>query len=659
MVTTSESDTRSRAMLGTPTRWDLTAMDVYPQWASDIERAVRRATSKAYMTGERPTLDAMALISLGKTRAASVAQNADTLADLSRLQDQYDEYNQTEYDIVMASISLSNAQLMHVLTKFKPMGDGKSLSIWVHSHYQEDKESSQLKLENELKQIRHDKLAVDCSSSQAKAVFERIELIYPKIKANANASLKDLVLLALDLFPHAHHEHSLISTLKTEVDLRGPPWESFELFKSYLIEKLAKLEQERIRDGVAAAPPGQAAFPAFQRNTDTTRQNKGKTSKCDNCFILFCGGGDQCVAVNENSKFLAKATAAQRLVAKMIRDYRTEFKLGNVKHLEGKGSIPEAWFKSWKAANPDVVKAMQEQKRAGAKPRETGMPLIDETEFAEMTDDWWQQLDGDKHAFMMIAGAPAAESPDSEPSLPAHDEYTKQISEAQAAFDAAAKSNEKCLEENKAAQLEEPEPPSVGTVANVSAESSSSQGSTAPAHAQPPTPVTFPSISPAASAESDKALLERVLKSQAASFKAASESTQQSQQELLSSVKQRVKLLELELADSRAELAEAKSANKQLSSHALDVQFHGRKLSSHLDTVKVANHELLEQVRSGNDRVAGLLEANAKLHDEVQKLSDDKQKLSVDKATVRTKLTMISKLAQPLSDSNPETRHWV
>ena len=79
---------------------------------------------------------------------------------------QWELWNETLYDILIASVSLSPSQMDHVSKSFASTSDGQAFYRWVLSHADNRKESAQIRLKTRLRDL---KLTADMSSDQVKA----------------------------------------------------------------------------------------------------------------------------------------------------------------------------------------------------------------------------------------------------------------------------------------------------------------------------------------------------------------------------------------------------------------------------------------------------------------------------------------------------------
>ena len=91
---------------------------------------------------------------------------------------QWELWNETLYDILIASVSLSPSQMDHVSKSFASTSDGQAFYRWVLSHADNRKESAQIRLKTRLRDL---KLTADMSSDQVKAVLEDLGNIWPQI----------------------------------------------------------------------------------------------------------------------------------------------------------------------------------------------------------------------------------------------------------------------------------------------------------------------------------------------------------------------------------------------------------------------------------------------------------------------------------------------
>ena len=124
---------------------------------------------------------------------------------------QWELWNETLYDILIASVSLSPSQMDHVSKSFASTSDGQAFYRWVLSHADNRKESAQIRLKTRLRDL---KLTADMSSDQVKAVLEDLGNIWPQIIEHALVEdwSRPAIRKALSLFPAEHPDGAVVIT---------------------------------------------------------------------------------------------------------------------------------------------------------------------------------------------------------------------------------------------------------------------------------------------------------------------------------------------------------------------------------------------------------------------------------------------------------------
>ena len=164
--------TTSRPIVSTSTRWNLKDDTIYPQWHRDLCRILRHATSSTFLLSSRPALDTI----IERQSAARMTRQAPTtsLAQAQQILEEWDAHNAKVYDIVDASVTLTEAQMLEVEAKFGDGGRGLEYLDWVRAHSNSDKQSAQLRYQKSLDELM---IAPTATAAEINTVFEIIETV--------------------------------------------------------------------------------------------------------------------------------------------------------------------------------------------------------------------------------------------------------------------------------------------------------------------------------------------------------------------------------------------------------------------------------------------------------------------------------------------------
>ncbi|KAL1520607.1 hypothetical protein AB1Y20_022181 [Prymnesium parvum] len=200
MVAELESSTyrRSFKFPSTPTRWNLKERNAFPQWHSDLRRVVRYATAPGFLGSSPPALEwdaeaAPRTRTTARSKATSSAAHAHAHA-ATFSQGEWLRYNTLLYDIILASVTLTEAQLVHVEDGYGSVADGNALYAWVISHADDNKLSVQLQLKEAMRKLH---ISDTATADEVDEVLEVIELSWPKIKGYDNSSAEPSIDYAL------------------------------------------------------------------------------------------------------------------------------------------------------------------------------------------------------------------------------------------------------------------------------------------------------------------------------------------------------------------------------------------------------------------------------------------------------------------------------
>ncbi|KAL1525638.1 hypothetical protein AB1Y20_020491 [Prymnesium parvum] len=173
MVAVSESKTHhSFKFPSTPTRWDLVDRKSFPQWHVDLKRVVKYATTATFLGSQPPPFNVAstagpATRSVARGSSTSSATHAHAHAP-TPAQEEWLRHNILLYDIMTASVTLTEDQLDHVEKAFGAVSDGNAMYDWVISHADDSTLSAQIVLKQALKKLSIGDMAsadeVDASS---------------------------------------------------------------------------------------------------------------------------------------------------------------------------------------------------------------------------------------------------------------------------------------------------------------------------------------------------------------------------------------------------------------------------------------------------------------------------------------------------------------
>mmetsp|Transcript_27887 Transcript_27887/g.64025 ORF Transcript_27887/g.64025 Transcript_27887/m.64025 type:complete len:248 (+) Transcript_27887:1125-1868(+) len=216
MVAASESMTHRSFKFrpATPTRWDLLDRIKFPQWHVDLRRVVKYATTPTFLGSSPPPFNVAsspgpATRSARRSTSFSSAAHAHAHAPTPE-QEEWLKHNILLYDIMLASVTLTEDQLDHVENAFGKVSDGNALYDWVISHADDTTLSAQLVLKEALKKLV---IGETASALEVDEVFRVIQVTWPKISDYDNASSAPMIEFALSLFPAGYMRISTTSRL--------------------------------------------------------------------------------------------------------------------------------------------------------------------------------------------------------------------------------------------------------------------------------------------------------------------------------------------------------------------------------------------------------------------------------------------------------------
>ncbi|KAL1528793.1 hypothetical protein AB1Y20_010118 [Prymnesium parvum] len=137
MVAVLESKTRI-SFPATKERWDLKDRMKFPQWHHDLVRIVKRSTTPTFLGSQPPKLEDSVYSSEGPTTRSSARTAAENFMTHTNAHactvDEWMQHNTMLYDIIMASITLTEDQFIHVDQGVGQHSDGNALYEWVLTH---------------------------------------------------------------------------------------------------------------------------------------------------------------------------------------------------------------------------------------------------------------------------------------------------------------------------------------------------------------------------------------------------------------------------------------------------------------------------------------------------------------------------------------------
>ena len=221
---------------GLPVRWNLKDQTIFPQWELDVLRAIRQIAPVGFLTSKRPSKPEVKP-EAGAKRSKSAEADAEAL--LRKVQDQWDLLNMKVYEELECRVELCEADVNTVRARFGDMAkepnrvyDGVKFYAWIVSHRNISLESTQLKLENEIKDLY---IGPSATVEDITTALMKIETDWPKVRRLEQTTMA-AVKHALAMFDHAHPHNSYVVALQAQLDIGGKGWESFNAFRRQLIE---------------------------------------------------------------------------------------------------------------------------------------------------------------------------------------------------------------------------------------------------------------------------------------------------------------------------------------------------------------------------------------------------------------------------------------
>ena len=349
--------------------------------AFEFTGLVRRQTDRYFLSTPRPAelVDEVTSPQQPQTRntVASQSMHASNHAVILR---QWSEWNETIYDILIASVKLSPTQHAYVSSNFAQESDGLGFYQWVISHADTSKGSAQARLKRELRDL---KITADMNSDQVKSALEAIEEKYPLIKEHLLIGEwnRPAITLALGMFPPDHPDTAYITAQRVQHAMNpSSSWPTFTRFRNDIIEWLAYEEENRRTSGAGTNP---TALALHGRQTGSTHRpaNNGNasTGSCSTCDLRRCTGTPCFVFGNCDPPKSAKF----RSIINFFKDYAAE--KGLKKSMKG-NSPSDEWMEKHKAKN--AAKRSQAEAKA-ATSGESANATVEQA-----SDDFWDTLNG-------------------------------------------------------------------------------------------------------------------------------------------------------------------------------------------------------------------------------------------------------------------------
>ena len=284
-----------KSVQSTKTQWNLKDLEDFSQWHLEFIGLVRRQASRYFLTSDRPAdlPDEPENIPQPQTRKGAETHQAQTsmlASNRKAIQQQWDEWSEITYDILIASVKLSPSQNTYVANHFATSSDGKGFYRWILTFADNHKDSAQLRLKTKLRDL---KITAEMTSDDVAAVFELIEEIWPQINEHqlANDWSTKAISKALSLFPMDHPDAAVIAAHRVQ-HARSKSgegsWPDFNSFKDELVEYLA-MEEETRRANSSSTSPYNTGSTALALNG--RQPTKGSCTTCD----LDCCKGSPCL----------------------------------------------------------------------------------------------------------------------------------------------------------------------------------------------------------------------------------------------------------------------------------------------------------------------------------------------------------------------------
>ena len=364
-----------KSVQSTKAQWDLKDLESFSQWHLELIGLVRRQASRYFLASKRPPDLPDEPEDLPQTRKGAETlkeQNLMHASNRAAMQQQWDEWNEITYDILIASVKLSPSQNTYVANHFATASDGEGFYRYILSFADNHKDSAQLRLKTKLRDL---KITADMTSDDVAGIFELIEEIWPQIHEHQLSTdwSSAAVSKALSLFPMDHPDAAVIAAHRVQHSRsksNKDSWPDFTSFKNELVEYLA-MEEETRRANSSLSPYNNTALALNGR-----QPAKGSCTTCD----LDCCKGAPCLVFNST-----KPVSSPNLRA--IINYFQEYAKENGYKTSMKGDKPsDEWIAKYK-----TKRAAQRQNDAAeaATNGPSSNPVVQQPE-----EDFWASLNG-------------------------------------------------------------------------------------------------------------------------------------------------------------------------------------------------------------------------------------------------------------------------
>ena len=382
-------------MLATTTRWDLKDINTFPLWEEDFDRLVRRACGSKFLGSTKPTLDEIVGIStLSGHDTRSGRGNNLNLEDAHAAIKQWETLDENLFDMAMASVTMSEAELAYVRSHFKPTLAGNALVAWIKSKASRTSASGQMELKRKLTLL---KIEATASSAEIEKVLDDVSTIWPKIMSKQSpTSMTESIEFALSKIPPQHPIHPLIDTIETNMSMgvQGV-WTSYADFKERLMEQIKK--KEIAMGGFGSGSTG-AVLPVDGQEAWRNQRNKRKTPKeqkptgCLKCPMFNCGP-NACVVFGTTPLDQITGSVKQKRLVKALRAFVQKTRCTQILESDMKEkSSPVRKFIATFAA---------EEREKSKKTNESGLVLDGPSEVPEGDDNFWEMLANNQHNLVL------------------------------------------------------------------------------------------------------------------------------------------------------------------------------------------------------------------------------------------------------------------